>query len=161
MLMTIIEGFFSVTLPLVATIVLSQRQTQRIIENSNSQTLKLLHEIRKVQEDTTCLLKKVRDTQERMVKVQEDTTCMLRKMQKVQEDMACTLKKVKDMQERMVKVQEDITCLLRKLDFGFKANALMHGWRRLDGITPEEARKLPEPNLYDESLGICYFKAPE
>ena len=126
MLMTIVEGFFSVTLPLIATIVLSQRQTQRIIENSNSQTLKLLHEIRKAQEDTACLLKKVRNTQ-----------------------------------ERMVKVQEDITCLLRKLDFGFKANALMHGWRRLDGITPAEARKLPEPKLYDESLGICYFKAPQ
>jgi len=51
-----------------------------------------------------------------------------------------------------------ILCL-RKLDFGFKANALMHGWRRVDGILPEEVAKLPEPRIYDEHLRICYYKA--
>jgi len=38
MLMTIIEGFLSITLPLIVTTVLSQRQTQRIMESSERQT---------------------------------------------------------------------------------------------------------------------------
>jgi hypothetical protein len=48
-------------------------------------------------------------------------------------------------------------CLV-KLDFGFRANALMHGWHREDGVTPERARQLPEPKVYDGELGVCYFK---
>ncbi|MEM3402673.1 MAG: hypothetical protein QXH08_05575, partial [Candidatus Hadarchaeales archaeon] len=96
------------------------------------------------QEDTTCMLKK-------MQKVQEDTTCMLKRMQRVQEDISCTLKKVR-------RIQQDTTCLLRKVDLGLRANAVMHGWRRIDEITLEEARKLPEPKVYDEELKICYFK---
>jgi len=67
--------------------------------------------------------------------------------------MVCTLRKVRD-------VQEDTTCLLRKLDFGLKANALMHGWMRVDGISPEEVERLPEPKLYDERLGVCYYGIP-
>jgi hypothetical protein len=90
-LMDVISAFVAITMPIVATILLSGHQTQRI-----------LREIKSVQQD---------------------------------------------MQE----------CLL-KLDFGFRANALMHGWRREDGVTPERARRLPEPKVYDEKLGVCYFK---
>ncbi len=47
---------------------------------------------------------------------------------------------------------------LRKIDMGMRANAMMHGWARVDGISPEEARRLPEPKVYDEKLQICYYK---
>jgi len=56
-------------------------------------------------------------------------------------------------------LQKDMLLCLRKLDFGFKANALMHEWRRVDGIPPEEAAKLPEPKIYDEDLKVCYYRA--
>jgi len=50
-----------------------------------------------------------------------------------------------------------ITCL-RKIDLGMRANARMHGWVRLDDVSPEEAAKLPEPKEYDPELRVCYFK---
>jgi hypothetical protein len=61
--------------------------------------------------------------------------------------------------EKTHRLQEETLCILKKLDFGFKANALMHGWRRADGISPEEAAKLPEPKVYDATLMVCYYKA--
>ncbi len=101
----------------------SNRQTQRIIQNSNRQTLKLLREIKGVQ----------------------------REIKQVQEDIACTLKKIR-------RVQADTNCLFRKLDFGFKANAAMHGWKRLDNIPLEKAREIPEPKVHDPKLRVSYFK---
>jgi len=50
-----------------------------------------------------------------------------------------------------------ITCL-RKIDLGMRANARMHGWVRLDDVSPEEAAKLPEPKEYDPELRVCYFR---
>jgi len=58
----------------------------------------------------------------------------------------------------LFKSKADTNCLLRKIDAGMQANARMHGWKRLDGIPPEEARKLPGPKVYDPRLRICYYK---
>jgi len=55
-------------------------------------------------------------------------------------------------------LQKEMALCLRKIDVGMRANALMHGWQRVDGISPEEARRLPEPKVYDEKLQICYYK---
>ncbi|MEM2618219.1 MAG: hypothetical protein QXR87_00005 [Candidatus Hadarchaeales archaeon] len=55
-------------------------------------------------------------------------------------------------------LQKEMALCLRKIDIGMRANALMHGWARVDGISPEEARRLPEPKVYDEKLQICYYK---
>jgi hypothetical protein len=104
--MEILTAFVTITLPVMATVLLGNRQTQRI-----------LREIESVQQN----------------------------MQK------CLLK--------MARVQKDIQRCLLKLDFGFKANAAMHGWARVDGVTPAQARKLPEPKVYDPELRICYYRA--
>ena len=61
--------------------------------------------------------------------------------------------------EKTHRLRGETLCILKKLDFGFKANALMHGWRRADGISPEQAAKLPEPKVYDATLMVCYYKA--
>jgi hypothetical protein len=112
--MDVLTAVLTITLPILAAVFIGNWQTQRVIratvEITNSQTLRLLREIKQIQEDTRCLLEKMH------------------------------------------------RCLL-KLDFGFKANALMHGWRREDGVSPERARELPEPKVYDPKLRICYYKA--
>jgi hypothetical protein len=137
-----IGNFFAITLPILVSVWLSGRQTQKIvremnlqtqkvIENTNSQTLKLLSEIKQLQLDMKCLLEKTHA---------------------LQRDMKCLL-------EKTHKLQEETLCILKKLDFGFKANALMHGWRRADGISPEEAVRLPEPKIYDAQVKVCYYKA--
>jgi len=136
-----IGNFFAITLPILVSVWLSGRQTQKIvremnlqtqkvIENTNSQTLKLLNEIKQLQRDMKCLLEKTHA---------------------LQRDMKCLL-------EKTYKLQGETLCILKKLDFGFKANALMHGWRRADGISPEEAARLPEPKIYDPRLKVCYYK---
>lgn len=108
--MDLLTALIGITLPVLLTNWLTSRQTQRIIENSNRQTLKLLHEIKEIQQDTKCVLQKMH------------------------------------------------RCLL-KLDFGFEANARMHGWSRADNVSPRQTRKLPEPRIYNEKLHICYFKS--
>ncbi|MEM2480666.1 MAG: hypothetical protein QXG14_01350 [Candidatus Hadarchaeales archaeon] len=60
--------------------------------------------------------------------------------------------------EEIYDLQKEMALCLRKIDVGMRANALMHGWQRVDGISPEEARRLPEPKVYDEKLQICYYK---
>ena len=78
--------------------------------------------------------------------------CLLEKTHALQKDTKCLL-------EKTHRLQGETLCILKKLDFGFKANALMHGWRRADGISPKEAAKLPEPKVYDATLMVCYYKA--
>jgi hypothetical protein len=140
--MEMLTSFLTITLPILVSHWLGNRQTQkiirntneqtqRIIENTNTQVLKVLKEIKQLQLDMKCLLEKTHG-------LQKDTKCLL---------------------EKTYALQKNTLCILRKLDFGFKANALMHGWRRADGISPEEAAKLPEPKIYDASLRICYYKA--
>ncbi|MEM3722827.1 MAG: hypothetical protein QW179_00030 [Candidatus Hadarchaeales archaeon] len=129
-LMDILQAFGAITLPIIVTVILSNRQTQRIFETTTAQTYQILSRIESV-------LGEVK-------KVQED-------IRRVQEDISCTLKKVR-------RIQEDTTCLLRKVDLGLKANAIMHNWRRSDGVTPEQAKKFSEPKVYDEKLAICYYK---
>jgi hypothetical protein len=140
--MEVLTGFLTITLPILVSHWLGNRQTQkiirntneqtqRIIENTNTQILKVLNEIKQLQLDMKCLLEKTHA-------LQKDTKCLL---------------------EKTHALQKDTLFILRKLDFGFKANALMHGWRRADGISPEEAAKLPEPKIYDTQLRICYYKA--
>ena len=116
--MEVLTGFLTITLPILVSVWLGNRQTQRIIqeivENTNAQTQRII----------------------------ENTNAQVLKV----------LNEIKQL-------QKDMLLCLRKLDFGFKANALMHGWRRVDGISPEEAAKLPEPKIYDEDLRVCYYRA--
>ena len=61
--------------------------------------------------------------------------------------------------ERIAKIQEDTHRCLIKIDKGLMANALMHGWLREDNISPERIAEIPEPKVYDEKLGFCYYKS--
>jgi hypothetical protein len=112
--MEVITALVTITMPIVATVLLSGRHTQRIIQTSNRQTQRILGRLER------CLIK----------------------LGKIQQEM-----------------YKDHHCLLRKIDIGLKANAHMHGWRREDGVTPERARQLPEPKVYDEELGVCYYRS--
>jgi hypothetical protein len=128
MTMEVLTGFLTITLPILVSHWLGNRQTQKIVRNTNEQTQKII-------ENTNAQTLKV-----------------LNEIKQLQRDMKCLL-------EKTHALQKDTLCILKKLDFGFKANALMHGWRRVDGISPEEAAKLPEPKIYDASLRVCYYKA--
>jgi hypothetical protein len=130
--MEVLTSFLTITLPILVSHWLGNRQTQKIIRNTNEQTQRVIREI-------------VENTNSQTLKV-------LSEIKQLQQDMKCLL-------EKTHALQKDALCILRKLDFGFKANALMHGWRRVDGISPEEAAKLPEPKIYDASLRVCYYKA--
>jgi hypothetical protein len=111
--MEVATAFLTITLPVVATVFLSNRQTQRI-----------LSEIKDVQQDTKRLLEKMHEC---LVKIGRTQSGMQR-------------------------------CLL-KLDFGFEANACMHGWRREDGVPPKRVKQLPDPKIYNRKLRVCYYKA--
>jgi len=130
--MEVLTSFLTITLPILVSHWLGNRQTQKIIRNTNEQTQRVIREI-------------VENTNSQTLKV-------LSEIKQLQQDMKCLL-------EKTHALQKDTLCILRKLDFGFKANALIHGWRRVDGISPEEAAKLPEPKIYDASLRVCYYKA--
>jgi hypothetical protein len=80
-----------------------------------------------------------------------NTQCMLQKILRLQEDTHRILVATHELQKAMV------TCL-RKIDLGMRANAKMHGWVRLDNVSPEEAAKLPEPKEYDPELRVCYYR---
>ncbi len=130
--MAALTAVLTITLPIIVTVVLSNYQTQRIIqatiETSNRQTRRIIRNSNR------------------------QTQRILRKLERC-------LVKISRTQEEIKRIQADTNCLLRKLDFGLRANALMHGWRRTDGITPERAKRLPEPKIYDEALRICYYRA--
>jgi hypothetical protein len=126
-----VGNFFAITLPILVSVWLGNRQTQKIIRNTNEQTQRVIREI-------------VENTNSQTLKV-------LNEIKQLQQDMKCLL-------EKTHALQKDTLCVLRKLDFGFKANALMHGWRRADGIPPEQAAKLPEPKIYDARLRVCYYR---
>jgi len=68
------------------------------------------------------------------------------------------LRKILKLQEDTHRLQKSMALCLRKIDLGMRANARMHGWVRLDNVSPEEAAKLPEPKEYDPELRVCYFK---
>jgi len=74
----------------------------------------------------------------------------------------CILRKLERLQRRMyrdhIRLLEQNQCLLRKIDVGLRANARMHGWKRVDGLTPHEAARLPDPKVYDPDLRICYYR---
>jgi len=126
--MEVLTGFLTITLPILVSHWIGNRQTHRIIENTNAQTQEI-----------------IKNTNAQTLKVLEE-------IKRLQLDMKCLL-------EKTHKLQESMLVCLRKLDFGFKANALMHGWRRVDGISPEEVAKLPEPKIYDAQLRVCYYRA--
>jgi hypothetical protein len=126
--MDMISAFAAITMPIVVTILLSGRQTQRIIQTSNQQTQWIIQ------------------TSSRQ------THRILGKLERCLIEIGRT-------QRSMQRIQRDTQKCLVKLDFGFKANAVMHGWTRVDGVTPAQARKLPEPKVYDEKLGVCYSKS--
>lgn len=79
--MEVLTAFLTVTLPvvgtLIPTIILSNRQTQRIIQSSNRQTRRLLREIKETQEGIRKCLVKLERLQRRMYR---DHTCLLRKL---------------------------------------------------------------------------------
>ena len=144
--MEALTAVLTITLPIIVTVVMSNYQTQRIIratiETSNRQTRQIIETYSR---QTQCILRKLERCLVKISRTQEE-------IKRVQKDTACTLKKIQE-------VQADTNCLLRKVDLGLRANALMHGWRRADGITPEQAKRLPEPKIYDEALRICYYRA--
>ncbi len=69
------------------------------------------------------------------------------------------LREILKLQKSAHSLQKDMALCLRKIDVGMRANAMMHGWLRVDEISPEEAEKLPEPKVYGEKLRICYCKS--
>jgi hypothetical protein len=142
-----VGNFFAITLPILVSVWLGNRQTQKIIRNTNDQTQRVIQEI--VQNTSKQTQRVIREIVEN---TNSQTLKVLNEIKELQQDMKCLL-------EKTHALQKDTLCILRKLDFGFKANALMHGWRRADGISPEEAAKLPEPKIYDASLRVCYYKA--
>jgi len=162
-----IGNFFAITLPILVSIWLGNRQTQKIvkemnlqtqevIENTNSQTRYVICET--VQNSVTQTRQIIENTNSQTLRLlseikqlQLDMKCLLEKTHALQQDMKCLL-------EKTHRLQEETPCILKKLDFGFKANALMHGWRRADGISPKGAAKLPEPKVYDPQLRVCYYK---
>jgi flagellar motility protein MotE (MotC chaperone) len=142
-----VGNFFAITLPILVSVWLGNRQTQKIIRNTNEQTQRVIQEI--VQNTSKQTQRVIREIVEN---TNSQTLKVLNEIKELQQDMKCLL-------EKTHALQKDTLCVLRKLDFGFKANALMHGWRRADGISPEEAAKLPEPKIYDATLRVCYYKA--
>jgi len=68
------------------------------------------------------------------------------------------LRSIHELQKSTHELQKVMITCLRKIDLGMRANARMHGWVRLDDVSPEEAAKLPEPKEYDPELRVCYFK---
>jgi len=145
--MEVLTGFLTITLPILVSHWLGNRQTQKIIRNTNEQTQRV---IREIVENTNAQTQRV--IREIVENTNSQTLKVLNEIKQLQQDTKCLL-------EKTHALQKDTLCILRKLDFGFKANALMHGWRRADGISPEEAAKLPEPKIYDASLRVCYYKA--
>ncbi len=154
--MEALTAVLTITLPIIVTVVLSNYQTQRIIqatiETSNRQTR---HIIRNSNRQTRQIIETYSRQTQRILRKLERCLVKISRTQeeikRVQRDTACTLKKIQE-------VQADTNCLLRKVDLGLRANALMHGWRRADGITPERARRLPEPKVYDPELRVCYYQ---
>jgi hypothetical protein len=137
--MEVLTGFLTITLPILVSHWLGNRQTQKIIRNTNEQTQRVIREIvENTNSQTLKVLNEIKQTQVEIKQLQQDMKCLL---------------------EKTHALQKDTLCILRKLDFGFKANALMHGWRRADGISPGEAAKLPEPKIYDAQLRVCYYRA--
>jgi type II secretory pathway predicted ATPase ExeA len=144
--MEVLTGFLTITLPILVSHWLGNRQTQKIIRNTNAQTQRV---IREIVENTNAQTQRV--IREIVENTNSQTLKVLNEIKQLQQD-------TKSLLEKTHALQKDTLCILRKLDFGFKANALMHGWRRADGISPEEAAKLPEPKIYDASLRVCYYK---
>jgi hypothetical protein len=137
--MEVLTGFLTITLPILVSHWLGNRQTQKIIRNTNARTQRIVKEL-------------ATQTQRVIENTNSQTLKVLNEIKQLQQDTKCLL-------EKTHALQKDTLCVLRKLDFGFKANALMHGWRRADGISPEQAAKLPEPKIYDAQLRVCYYRA--
>jgi len=148
-----IGNFFAVTLPILVSVWLSGRQTQKIVREMNLQTQKVIENTNSQTQHVICEIVQNTATQTRQIieNTNSQTLRLLSEIKQLQGDMKCLL-------EKTHKLQEETLCILRKLDFGFKANAFMHGWRRADGISPEEAARLSEPKVYDAQLKVCYYK---
>jgi len=93
-----------------------------------------------------------------IVLTNHQTQQLLREIKKVQTDTNCLLRKMYRCLVKIDKTQQGIQKCLLKLDFGFHANAAMHGWSRADNVSPKKARKISEPKVYDPKLRVCYFK---
>ncbi|MCX7979375.1 MAG: hypothetical protein N2578_10280 [Bdellovibrionaceae bacterium] len=162
-MMELLTMVLGVTVPVMISNWLVNKQTQKIVERLHAETQRVITEIvENTNRQTHRVIAEIventnRQTQRVITEVIESTN---RQTQCLLQKMSCMLEKMHGLQEEMVKISRDIKCLLRKIDFGLKANALMHGWQRLDGIEPEDAEKLPEPKIYDPELKVCYFKSP-
>ncbi len=76
-IVTVVLGNYQTQRIIRATIETSNRQTQRIVRNSNKQTQQLLREIKETQEGIRRCLVKLERLQRRMYR---DHTCLLRKL---------------------------------------------------------------------------------
>ena len=87
------------------------------------------------------------------------TQRILNSNQRILEEIRGLARQNREILKDIHALQKEMAFCLRKIDVGMRANALMHGWQRVDGISPEEARRLPEPKVYDEKLQICYYRS--
>jgi hypothetical protein len=139
--MEVATALLTITLPIIATIALTSRQTQRI-----------LGEIRDTQVGIKDTQVGIRDTQIGIKDTQME-------IKEAQVGIQQCLVKLEQLQRDTHRLLEKTHCLLRKLDVGLRANAAMHGWARIDEVSLEEIAKLPEPRVYDVELRICYYKS--
>jgi len=159
--MEVLTGFMTITLPILVSHWLGNRQTQKIIRNASAQTQQIVRELtvqtHRIIENTNAQTQRV--IREVVENTNAQTLKVLEEIKRLQLDMKCLLEKTHRLLQETHGLQESMLVCLHKLDFGFKANALMHGWRRADGVSPEEAAKLPEPKIYDAQLRVCYYRA--
>jgi hypothetical protein len=151
--MDVVSGFLAITLPIVATILLSDRQTRRIIQTSNRQTQRIIQSSNR---QTRRIIQTSNRQTQRIIQTSNRQTQRI--IQTSSHQTQHILGKLERCLVKIGRTQRDIQRCLLKLDFGFKANAAMHGWARVDGVTPAQARKLPEPKVHDPDLRICYYK---
>ncbi|MEM2480683.1 MAG: hypothetical protein QXR87_02790 [Candidatus Hadarchaeales archaeon] len=132
---------------IIATQLITTRSTRRIILHTSAETQRVIREvISHTSAETQKVLK-------RILRLQEN-------IHQLQESMYQLLQGTHQLLQGTHQLQLDMATCLRKIDLGMRANALMHGWQRVDGISPEEAERLPEPKLYDGKLRVCYYRPP-
>ena len=130
-MMAEVIGLVGLGITLIFTQYLTARSTQRVI--------------------TRIVTEMAKSTQKIITEMDANTQRTLRHILRLQKHLLKLQKETHELQKSM------ILCL-RKIDLGMRANARMHGWVRLDNVSPEEAARLPEPKEYDLELRVCYFK---
>jgi hypothetical protein len=131
-------GLMGLGITLIFTQYVTYRSTQKII------TEVVIRVVGEMNRNTQCTLQKI-------LKLQKETHRILVATHELQKSNQRIIGEV-------LRLQKSMNLCLRKIDLGMRANALMHGWQRLDNVSPARVRQLPEPKVYDPELKVCYFK---